>query len=255
MVEAQRRIYADRAEYLGDPDFYAVPQSQLLDADYISKRMSDISFEKATPSSEVKPGLSIPVESKETTHYAIVDKDRNAVSATTTLNGLFGSTVVVSGAGFFLNNEMDDFSVKPGVPNIYGLIGGKANAIAPNKRMLSSMSPTVLEKNGNLYMVVGTPGGSTIITSVFQTILNVTQFEKDAQTAVSLPRFHHQWLPDNVRVEEGALSEEVRKNLENKGYEIIPSDPIGKVEVILVKENNTLEAGADPRGDDKAIGY
>jgi gamma-glutamyltranspeptidase/glutathione hydrolase len=255
MIEVQRRVYADRAEYLGDPDFWDVPQAELLDANYIAHRMSDISFEQASLSSGIKPALSGFIESKETTHYSIVDKDRNAVSATTTLNGAFGSGIVVQGSGFFLNNEMDDFSVKPGTPNMYGLSGGEANAIAPNKRMLSSMTPTILEKNGSLYMVVGSPGGSTIITSVFQTILNIVEFGKDPQTAVSLPRFHHQWLPDNVQAEEGAIPETVRNYLGGKGYEIKQSLPLGKVEVIVVKENQILEGGADPRGDDKAAGY
>lgn len=255
MVEAQRRVYADRAEYLGDPDFYNVPQNQLLDSNYIKRRMADISFERATSSTNVKPILFARPESEQTTHYSIVDKDRNAVSATTTLNGSYGSKVVVKGAGFLLNNEMDDFSVKPGTPNLYGLVGGEANSIVPNKRMLSSMTPTILEKNGTLYMVVGAPGGSTIINSVFQTILNITQFGQDAQTAVSLPRFHHQWFPDDIQVEEGAISEKVREYLKTKGYKITPRTPFGRVEVIVVKDDNTLEGGADPRGDDRAVGY
>ncbi|OAV63995.1 Gamma-glutamyltranspeptidase precursor [Bacteroidales bacterium Barb6] len=254
MVEAQRRVYADRAEYLGDPDFVAVPQQQLLDTGYISRRMADISFERATPSAAVRP-LSLAPESEETTHYVIIDKDRNAVSATTTLNGTYGSKTVVAGAGFLLNNEMDDFSVKPGTPNLYGLTGGEANAIAPRKRMLSSMTPTLLTKNGRLFMAVGSPGGSTIITSVFQTILNVTLFGMDAQTAVSLPRFHHQWLPDTIQAEDGAIPNEVRTRLEGKGYPIAPRSPYGRVEAIVVRSDNTLEGGADPRGDDKATGY
>ncbi|OAV68729.1 Gamma-glutamyltranspeptidase precursor [Bacteroidales bacterium Barb4] len=254
MVEAQRRVYADRAEYLGDPDFVAVPQRQLLDTGYISRRMADISFERATPSIAVRL-LSLVPESEETTHYVIIDKDRNAVSATTTLNGTYGSKTVVAEAGFLLNNEMDDFSAKPGTPNLYGLTGGEANAIAPRKRMLSSMTPTILTKNGRLFMAVGSPGGSTIITSVFQTILNVTLFGMDAQTAVSLPRFHHQWLPDTIQAEDGAIPNEVRTRLESKGYPITPRSPYGRVEAIVVRSDNTLEGGADPRGDDKATGY
>lgn len=217
--------------------------------------MGDINFEKATLSSQVGLiDLGRP-ESEQTTHYTIVDKDRNAVSVTTTLNDNFGSKVVVKGAGFLLNNEMDDFSAKPGTPNLYGLIGGEANSIAPNKRMLSSMTPTILEKDGQLYLTVGSPGGSTIINSVFETILNITQFGMDAQTAVGKPRFHHQWLPDNVQVEDGAISDEVRETLTRKGYVITKRDTFGKVEVIRVTDNNQLEGGADPRGDDTAVGY
>lgn len=254
MVEAQRRVYADRATYLGDPDFWDVPQKQLLDKSYLKQKMSDISFEKATPSTDIKPTLPGWKESPQTTHYCVVDKDRNAVSATTTLNDWFGSRVMVNGAGFLLNDQMDDFSAKPGTPNIYGLVGGEANAIQPQKRMLSSMTPTILEKDCDLYMVVGTPGGSTIITSVFQTILNITQFGMNAQEAVSKPRFHHQWLPDDIQVEDNAISEKVRNALKAKGYKITPRESWGRVEAIVV-EGNRLEGGADPRGDDKAVGY
>ncbi len=254
MVETERRAYADRAEYLGDPDYWKVPQKTLLDSNYIHKRMSDIQFSHATPSSEVKAGDLTPYESDQTTHFCVVDKDRNAVSVTTTLNGSYGSKVVVKGAGFLLNNEMDDFSVKPGTPNQYGLVGTDANAIEPGKRMLSSMTPTILEKNNNLYMVVGSPGGSTIITSVFQTILNQLEFGFDAAKAVSLPRFHHQWLPDEVQAEKGAISEGTRKILFEKGYKIAPRSAYGRVEAIVVK-GQQLEGGADPRGDDAAKGY
>ena len=255
MVEAERRVYADRAEHLGDPDFIHVPQAQLLNKAYNVNRMNDFSFERASKSSEIKAGEIIGKESMETTHYSIVDKDGNAVSVTTTLNGSYGSLVVVDGAGFLLNNEMDDFSVKPGTPNLYGLVGGKANAIAPAKRMLSSMSPSILEKDGKLYMVVGTPGGSTIITSVFQTILNVLEFGMTMQEAVAAPRFHHQWLPDRIDVEPNAISNEVRNSLKIKGYELKDRQPYGRVEGILVNADGTYQAGADPRGDDKAEGY
>ena len=255
MVEAERRVYADRAEHLGDPDFVKVPQTQLLNKEYNVNRMNNLSFDRASKSSEIKAGEMIGKESMETTHYSIVDKDGNAVSVTTTLNGSYGSLVVVDGAGFLLNNEMDDFSVKPGTPNLYGLVGGKANAIAPSKRMLSSMSPSILEKDGKLYMVVGTPGGSTIITSVFQTILNVLEFGMTMQEAVAAPRFHHQWLPDRVDVESNAIHKSVRDVLTKKGYELKERSAYGRVEGILVNTDVTYQAGADPRGDDKAEGY
>jgi gamma-glutamyltranspeptidase/glutathione hydrolase len=254
MVEAERRVYADRAAHLGDPDFYQVPVKGLLDAAYQPARMKDFSWAKATPSSEIKAGVPAIKESPETTHFSIVDKDGNAVSLTTTLNGSYGSLVAVKGAGFLLNNEMDDFSVKPGSPNMYGLVGGEANAIAPNKRMLSSMTPTILEKDGKLFMVVGTPGGSTIITSVFQTILNVLEFKQPIQEAVTSKRFHHQWLPDVVDIEKDAFSQTTQQILERKGYKISPRSPIGRVDAIL-KVNDGYEGGADPRGDDMKVGY
>ncbi|WP_291096064.1 MULTISPECIES: gamma-glutamyltransferase [unclassified Empedobacter] len=255
MVEAERRVYADRAEHLGDPDFIKVPQKQLLDKSYNVNRMKDFSFDKATLSSAIKAGEIIGKESMETTHYVIVDKDGNAASVTTTLNNSYGSLVVVEGAGFLLNDEMDDFSVKPGTPNLYGLVGGKANAIEPSKRMLSSMTPSILEKDGKLFMVVGTPGGSTIITSVFQAILNVVDFGMTMQEAVAAPRFHHQWLPDQIDYEPNAISENVRESLKQKGYTLKERKPYGRVEGILVNTNGTYQAGADPRGDDKAVGY
>ena len=255
MVEAERRVYADRAEHLGDPDFFKVPQNQLLDKSYNVNRMKDFSFNKATPSSAIKAGEIIGKESMETTHYVIVDKDGNAASVTTTLNNSYGSLVVVEGAGFLLNDEMDDFSVKPGTPNLYGLVGGKANAIEPSKRMLSSMTPSILEKDGKLFMVVGTPGGSTIITSVFQAILNVVDFGMTMQEAVAAPRFHHQWLPDQIDYEPNAISENVRESLKQKGYILKERKAYGRVDGILVNPNGTYQGGADPRGDDKIEGY
>lgn len=255
MVEAERRVYADRAEHLGDSDFYNVPVAQLVNKAYNVGRMESMSFDKASKSSDIKAGELGGYESDETTHYCVVDKWGNAVSATTTLNNSYGSRTIVGGAGFLLNNEMDDFSVKPGTPNMYGLVGGKANAIEPEKRMLSSMSPTILEKNGKLYMVVGTPGGSTIITSVFQTILNVTEFGMNMQEAVAASRFHHQWLPDHIDYEPTAISAGVRKALEEKGYILKERNPYGRVEGILVNKNGTYQAGADTRGDDVAKGY
>ncbi len=255
MVEAERRVYADRAEHLGDPAFYNVPQKQLLNQNYNVGRMNDFSFANATPSASVKAGELSGKESEETTHYSIVDPEGNAVSATTTLNGSYGSLVIVGGAGFIMNNEMDDFSVKPGVPNMYGLVGGKANAIEPKKRMLSSMSPTIVEKNNQLFMVVGTPGGSTIITSVFQTILNVIEFDMTMQEAVSAPRFHHQWLPDRIDLEPKAVNENVRETLKLKGYSLKERSTYGRVNGILLNADGTYQAGADHRGDDRTEGF
>ncbi len=255
MVEAERRVYADRATHLGDPDFYKVPVDYLTDAKFNQNRMSKVSLSRATPSTEVKASKFPGYESEQTTHYSIVDKNGNAVSLTTTINGSYGSYVWVDGAGFLLNNEMDDFSVKPGSPNMYGLLGGKANSIEPGKRMLSAMTPTIIEKDGQLKMVVGTPGGSTIITSVFQTILNVLEFDMTAQESVSAARFHHQWQPDRIDVEAKAIDEQIRKSLEKDGYTIRQRGNIGRVENIVVLPNGKLQAGADHRGDDTAKGY
>ncbi|RYF16046.1 MAG: gamma-glutamyltransferase [Flavobacteriales bacterium] len=255
IVEAERRVYADRATHLGDPDFYNVPQKQLLNLDYNKKRMADFNWSAATPSDKVLAGVIKGKESEETTHFSIVDHDGNAVSITTTLNGSYGSLVVVKGAGFLLNNEMDDFSVKPGAPNMYGLVGGEANAIAPNKRMLSSMTPSIVEKDGQLFMVVGTPGGSTIITSVFQTIINVIDFNMDIQSAVAAKKFHHQWLPDEVYVEKDAIDSLAAEKLKAKGYNLLYRGPIGRVDAILKTKWGSYQGGADPRGDDLAIGY
>jgi gamma-glutamyltranspeptidase/glutathione hydrolase len=255
VVEAERRVYADRSKYLGDPDFYKVPVDSLLKPAYNTMRMSDFSWDKATPSSSIQPGKFAGYESDQTTHYSIVDHDGNAVSITTTLNGGFGSKIFVKGAGFLLNNEMDDFSSKPGVPNMFGLVGGKANSIQPNKRMLSSMTPTIVEKDGKLFMIVGTPGGSTIITSVFQTILNVIEFNQDMQQAVTSKRFHHQWLPDVVYVEKDGLDSASRIKLEQKGYKIVEGGPSGRVDAILNTKWGYYEGGADPRGDDTKLGW
>lgn len=255
MVEAQRRVYADRATYLGDPDFYEVPIKELIDSAYHADRMGDVNFSKATLSSDVSAGALSPLEPEETTHFSIVDAAGNAVSITTTINGAYGSHVVVGGAGFLLNNEMDDFSIKPGLPNMYGLVGGEANAIEPGKRMLSSMTPTIIERDGHLAMVVGTPGGSTIMTSVFQTILNVVDFGMSMQTAVDAPRFHHQWLPDEIWAEPAAIDSITRASLLDSGYEIKPRNAIGRVDAILINADGSLIGGADPRGDDTVAGY
>ena len=257
LTEAERRAYADRSYYLGDPDFVSVPVDSLLDKNYLQNRMNTFTFDRATASESLSHGQLSISESTETTHYSIVDAFGNAVSVTTTLNGAYGSKLYCEELGFFLNNEMDDFSSKSGTPNMFGLIGAEANAIAPGKRMLSSMTPTIVEKDHKLWMVVGTPGGSTIITSVLQTLLNVYEHQMNIQEAVEAPRFHHQWLPDQITLEPGAFSAVIKDSLESKGYTLRESESviIGKVDAILIDSDRNLQGGADPRGDDHAVGY
>lgn len=254
MVEAERRAYADRARFMGDADFFKVPVSELTSEKYLKERMADFVPGKASNSEQVKPGELPAVESEETTHLSVIDKDGNAVAVTTTLNNSYGSKTVVGGAGFILNDEMDDFSVKPGVPNMYGAVGGEANAIMPGKRMLSSMTPTLVLKDGMPYLVVGTPGGTTICTSVFQTIVNIIDFNMSTEEAVWKPKFHHQWLPDSVYLEKG-FPDDTRTALTGMGYKIVERSGIGRTEVIKVLPNKTFEAVADNRGDDSAEGW
>lgn len=252
MTEVERRAYADRAEHFGDPDFYKVPANTLVSAEYVKLRMADYDSTKASKSSDIKAGVIH--ESDQTTHISIVDKDGNMVSVTTTLNGHYGSKTVVSGGGFLLNNEMDDFSAQAGVPNMYGAIGGKANAIAPGKRMLSSMNPALVLKDNNPFMVVGTPGGTTITTSVLQSIVDVIDFGMNATDAVNQPKFHHQWQPDELFVEK-AFPIATRKELEKMGYKITEREMIGRTEMIRILPGHKLQVAADKRGDDDAEGY
>lgn len=251
MTEVERRAFADRAEFLGDPDFVKVPVKKLTSTAYLTERMKDYTAAKAGSSAITKAGII--KESEETTHLSILDNKGNAVAVTTTLNGGYGSRTMVSGAGFLLNNEMDDFSVKTGVPNMYGAVGNEKNAIAPGKRMLSSMTPTIVLKNNKPYLVVGTPGGTTIPTSVFQTLVNILEFGMSTEGAVNKPKFHHQWLPDQIFVEK-EFDEEVKKQLEAMGYKVISRGQIGRTEVIQIQGKKII-AVADKRGDDAAEGF
>jgi len=249
MVEAERRAFADRAEYMGDPEFIQDQTARLISEEYLKNRWKSFNKNAATPSSEVGKIIAQPKESTETTHISIVDKDGNAVAVTTTLNGLYGSKVVVSGAGFFLNNEMDDFSVKPGVPNMFGAVGGEANSIKPGKRMLSSMTPTIVLKNGKPYIIVGTPGGTTIPTSVFQSIVDVLDFKLSPNMTINSPKFHHQWLPETVMVEKN-FPESTISDLEKLKYKIERISQLGRTEMIVIDEKGNAVAVADGRGDD-----
>jgi len=255
LVESERLAFADRSKYLGDPDFNNIPVKELLNEKYLEKRFSIFDFEKSNKSEDVIPG-EILVESSETTHYSIVDRFGNAVSVTTTLNGNYGSKLISDELGFFFNNEMDDFSIKPGFPNMYGLIGGEINAIEPEKRMLSSMTPTIIEENEELSMILGSPGGPTIITSVLQTILNFYEYNFEMQESVDKSRFHHLWLPDKIYYESGVLDDDLKNNLKQKGYKFNKNEStIGRVDAIHVDKQKYFHPGADKRGDDTAIGF
>jgi gamma-glutamyltranspeptidase/glutathione hydrolase len=254
MTEVERRAFADRAQYMGDADFFKAPVKTLVSDNYLTQRMKDYDPAKAGNSKEVQPGEMPRKESEETTHLNVIDKDGNEVAVTTTLNNSYGCKTVVGGAGFFLNDEMDDFSIKPGVPNLYGAVGGEANAIVPGKRMLSSMTPTIVLKDNKPFIVTGTPGGTTIPTSVFQTLVNIIDFKMTAEDAVDKPKFHHQWLPDVIFLEKG-FPEDTRADLEKMGYKTEERGAIGRTELIVVLTGGKIEAVADFRGDDDAEGY
>ncbi len=255
ITEAEKRAFVDRAEYSGDPDFVNVPVEGLIDREYLKKRLVDFNDEKASAPEEISAGEPAFYESEETTHYSVVDASGNAVAVTTTLNNTYGSGIIVDGAGFFLNNEMDDFSVKPGFPNIFGLTGGDANAIEPGKRMLSSMTPVIVEKEGKLFLVAGSPGGSTIPTSVFQVIINVIDHNMGIREAVDTGRFHHQWLPAYLSYETGGIDSLTLVKLKELGHEMRPRQAIGRVNAIQVLPDGRLAGGADKRGNNATCGY
>jgi gamma-glutamyltranspeptidase / glutathione hydrolase len=256
VAEAARRVYADRSEWLGDPAFFKVPVAGLISKRYAERLRAGIRQDHATPSSSIKPGTPAEFESDQTTHYSVVDADGTAVATTTTLNGSYGNGQVVAGAGFLLNNEMDDFSAKPGSPNMFGLIGGKANEIAPHKRMLSSMTPTIVTKDERAFLVAGSPGGSRIITTVLQVIMNVIDHQMDVQEAVDAARFHHQWLPDEIRIERRGFPVDVVRALEAMGHKVKPGGAMGDVHAILIDPKTGVRLGAsDPRMDGRTVGY
>jgi len=256
LSEAMRRAYADRSEHLGDSDFYPVPAKGLLDPNYLKDRMANFDVDKASLSQEISPGKPAGTEPEETTHLSVVDPSGMAVSITTTINGGYGSYVTVEGAGFLLNNEMDDFSSKPGSPNLYGLLGGEANAIQPGKRMLSAMTPTIVEQDGQLRMVLGTPGGSTIITTVLQTFLNLGVFGMNAQQAVAAPRMHHQWMPDRISLDPFGFSPDTIRLLEAKGHTVQSrSSYVGRADIIFIDQQGLRWGGSDPRGEDATRGF
>ncbi len=255
MTEAMRRVYADRSEYMGDMDFVNVPTEKLISKQYAKDRMSDYNENYATMSIQIQPGNINQKESDQTTHYSVTDKFGNVVSVTTTLNSSFGSKVIIDGTGFFLNNEMDDFVSKPGVPNIYGLLGSEVNSIEPKKRMLSSMTPTIVLKNKKPFLIVGSPGGGRIITTVLQTIVNIIDFDMDLKTAIDMPRFHHQWYPDEIQVENTLLNDISEERLKNMGYNIRYIEDFGRVDGIMFLEDGKVVGHSDKRGDGKALSF
>ena len=254
LTEIERRAYADRSEHLGDSDYWDVPRKMFLSKSYAKTRADGIDFNQATASNEIKYGNNEFTESEETTHYSVVDKNGNAVSVTTTINSGYGSGVTITGAGFLMNNEMDDFSIKPGVPNLFGLLGNEANAIKPGKRPLSSMTPTIVLKQGKPYLILGTPGGATIITTVFQNIINVIEHDMNILDAISSPRFHSQWFPDVIYYEKNSLSSSIIENLKSRGHQMEIRGDIGEANGILINEKGYWGA-PDPRGETSAIGY
>ncbi|MGB4293899.1 MAG: gamma-glutamyltransferase [Bacteroidales bacterium] len=255
MIEAEKRAFADRAEFLGDPDYVKIPVNGLINKRYLKSRISNVDYKKASSPEEITAGNPEWIESEETTHYSVVDALGNAVAATTTLNATFGTSIVVEGAGFLLNNQMDDFSIKPGYPNIYGLTGSEANSIQPGKRMLSSMTPAIVEKNNKLFLVLGSPGGSTIPTSVFQVIVNVIDFRMSIKDAVIAGRFHNQWLPDQTDMEKESIDSLTITVLRNFGHKFYTRSAIGRVNAIMIDKNGLRNSGADPRGNNVACGY
>lgn len=255
IAEAEKRAFADRAEFLGDPDFVSIPIKEMLDTGYLHSRMSSFNAGSVTPSSSLTHGSLIPAESEETTHYTVVDSYGNAVAATTTLNNTFGSAIVVDSAGFILNNQMDDFSVKPGFPNMYGLIGSEANSIMGGKRMLSSMTPVIVEKDGSLFLAGGSPGGSTIPTTVLQVLINVIDYGMDIRQAVDTGRFHHQWLPDLITYENNSLDQQVISGLQEIGHQLQSRSSIGRVNAVMILPGNKKWGVGDTRGDNSARGY
>ena len=256
MTEAMKIAYADRAEFMGDSDFYSVPADRLISKEYAAERRAFLDTTKATPSRQISHGGIVVKEGMHTTHYSVVDRWGNAVSVTTTINSWYGNKIVVDGAGFFLNNEMDDFASKPGAPNQFGLVGGVANSVQPNKRMLSAMTPTIVLKDGQPYLILGSPGGSTIITSVFQVMVNVLDYRMNVGEANDAPRFHHQWLPDTLQSERFGFPRDVVENLEQRGYFVRQRGTLGRVEAILIdRKDGFLYGSTDPRGYGAAVGY
>jgi len=255
IAEAERRSFADRSEYLGDPDFMSVKSDKLINSDYLLNRMSSFNEVKASVSKDITPGLPEAYSSEETTHYSVVDQLGNAVSATTTLNGTYGNSIVVDSAGFLLNNQMDDFSTKPGTPNMYGLVGGEVNSVQPGKKILSSMTPAIVEKDGKLFLVAGSPGGSTIPTTVFQLIINVIDYGMSIQDATDAGRFHHQWLPDQISYEEAGIDSLTVTKLSNMGHLLVKRSSIGSINAIMILPDGRKAGGADTRGNNSSCGY